>query len=120
MQYLLLIYDEEGAYDALSDTERRALYAEYGALNEALRAESRLLSANQLQPTSTARTVRIKSGDTLVTDGPFAETKEVLGGYYLIEADSLEDAVDWAARIPSARFGPVEVRPVRDGSGGSS
>ena len=120
MQYLLLIYDTDDAYDALTEDGHRAVYAEYGVLNEALRAEGRLLSANQLQPVSTASTVRIKDGETLVTDGPFAETKETLGGYYLIEAESLDDALAWAARIPSARFGSVEVRPVVEHPGGGS
>jgi hypothetical protein len=111
---MLLIYGEEGRWEAASDDERSAMYAEYFGLSEDLRAKDALLSANELQPVATATTVRVDNGETLVTDGPFAETKEVLGGYYLIEADSLDEAIEWAARIPSARHGKIEVRPVVD------
>ena len=84
--------------------------AEPGGQN--LAAQGRLISANQLQRTDTATTVRVRNDEVLTTDGPFAETKETLGGYYLIEADSLDEALEWAAQIPSARDGLVEVRPV--------
>jgi hypothetical protein len=113
MHYLLLIYDESGAYDSLTSEEREALYAEYGRLSGDLVAHGAFVGANQLEPVSTARTVRVRNGERMVTDGPFTETKETLGGYYLIDVASMEEALDWAARIPSARFGPVEVRPVR-------
>jgi hypothetical protein len=112
MQYMLLIYTEPGAWEAYSDEERNALYQEYFGLSNDLREQGKMVSANELQPTATATTVTVREGDTVVTDGPFAETKEALGGYYLIEAESLDEAIEWAARIPSARRGKVEVRPV--------
>ena len=114
MEYMLLIYGEEGRWGSQSDEEREAMYAEYFKLSDDLRARDALLGSNELQPVATATTVRVRDGETLVTDGPFAETKEVLGGYYLIEAESLDDAIEWAARIPSARAGKIEVRPVVD------
>jgi hypothetical protein len=112
MQYMLLIYSEPGSWESFSDEERNAMYQEYFSLSRRLRGEGKLVSSNELQPSSTATTVQVRDGDTDVTDGPFAETKEVLGGYYLIEADSLDEAIAWAAQIPSARHGKVEVRPV--------
>jgi hypothetical protein len=117
MQYALLIYSEEGAWESRSDTERATLYQEYFQLNRDLREQDKLLAGEELQPIATATTVQVRAGDALVTDGPFAETKEALGGFYLIEADSLDEAIDWAGRIPSARFGTIEVRPVVDHSG---
>ena len=112
MQYMLLIYSQEDGWEALSDEERNALYREYSQLSDDLRDKGALLGAHELQPAESATTVRVRDGDRLVTDGPFAETREVLGGYYLIEVESLDEALDWAARIPSARHGQVEVRPV--------
>jgi len=112
MQYMLLIYGSEGSWDSYSDEERNAIYEEYYALSNDLREQGKLVSANELQGTSTATTVTVHDGDTVVTDGPFAETKETLAGYYLIEAASLDEAIEWAARIPSARAGKIEVRPV--------
>jgi hypothetical protein len=111
MQFMLLIYSEPDSHPS-SEQERRGLYAEYAALNEDLRNGGKHLGADQLQPVSTATTVRVRDGKALVTDGPFAETKEELGGYYLIEADNLDEAIAIAARIPSARYGSIEVRPV--------
>jgi hypothetical protein len=105
VQYLLLINDEE------SD-DRIDLMPEYTAYTEALSKSGALVGANQLQPADTATTVRVRGGETLVTDGPFIETKETLGGYYLIDVETLDEALDWAAKIPSARFGHIEVRPV--------
>ncbi len=111
MQYVLLIYADEARseFDGLSEDEQRALMAEYYAISE--------LPGNvggaQLQPAATATTVRIENGRTLTTDGPFAETKEVLGGFYLFEADDLDAALEVAAKIPAARHGgAVEVRPL--------
>ena len=112
MQYMLLIYSTEDAWDELGEDERQKLYGEYGKLSEDLRAQGKHVSANELQPVATATSVRVREGETLVTDGPFAETKEQLGGYYLIEAEDLDEALAWAARIPSSRHGTVEVRPV--------
>jgi hypothetical protein len=112
MQYMLLIYDDEQAWATMPEAERNDLYGEYGALTNALRERGALVAGDQLQPTAAATTVRIRTGDQLVTDGPFAETKEQLGGYYLIEAESLDEALEWAAKIPSARYGSIEVRPL--------
>ena len=120
MQYLLLIYSDESVWESLSEDERRAMYGEYGRLNSDLRAQGKLIAGDELQPVATATSVQVHSGDTIVSDGPFAETKEALGGYYLIEADSLDEAIEWAARIPSARGGTIEIRPTVDHSGGAS
>jgi hypothetical protein len=113
MQYLLLIHDDEKAWWSLSDVDKAAMYEEYAALTAALQASGAYVGGNQLQPTSSAVTVRVRNGEQVVTDGPFAETKEQLGGYYLIEADSLDEALEWAAKIPSARVGSIEVRPLQ-------
>ena len=112
MQYLLLIHDDESQWSTMSDDERNELYAGYGAFTTDLRDSGALVGANQLQPTTTATTVRVRDDETLTTDGPFAETKERLGGYYLIEVESLDEAIEWAAKIPTARTGTIEVRPV--------
>jgi len=111
VQYMLLVYDDQTSWQELGEDERNALYAEYGAVAQ---HKSTKHSA-QLHPTGAAKTVRVKDGSTLVTDGPFAETKETLGGYYLVEADSIDDALKLAAKIPSARLGgSIEVRPVME------
>jgi hypothetical protein len=115
MQYMLLIYTDD-AEQELDEAGLRALYQEYFRLSDDLRSQQKLISSEELAPVTTATTVQVRSGDTLVTDGPFAETKETLGGYYLIEADSLDEAIEWAARIPSVRNGKVEIRPVQDNS----
>jgi hypothetical protein len=112
MQYMLLIYSEPGQWESIPEAERNAIYEEYFALSRELRERNAYVDGSELQPASTATTVRVRDGETAVTDGPFAETKEALGGYYLIEADSLDEAIEWAAKIPSARRGSVEVRPV--------
>ncbi|GAA4536648.1 MULTISPECIES: YciI family protein [Nonomuraea] len=109
MQYALLIYAEPGYLETSSDEEREAAYAEYFAMAD----DDRYVSAAQLQPAETATCVRLSGGRTLMTDGPFADTKEVLGGFCLIEAADLDEALEWAARVPALRFGgTVEVRPV--------
>ena len=112
MQYLLLIHDDEATRSSLSDGERNAMFAEYGAFSQALREAGAYIDGNQLQPTATATTVRVRGGQQVVTDGPFAETKEALGGYYVIEAESIDEAIEWAAKVPSARFGTIELRPL--------
>src|SRR6266508_2670291 len=112
MQYILLINDEEKVWGAMSEQERSDLHGEYMAYTQELRESGALVGANQLQPTAAATTVRVRNGETLTTDGPFAETKEQLGGYYVIDVDSLDEALAWAARIPSARLGSIEVRPL--------
>jgi hypothetical protein len=112
VRYMLQIYSPEGYWDSLSEEERSALYAEYFALDRALGERGALVGSHELEPVTTATSVRVRNGETLVADGPFAETKEQLGGYYVIEAESLDEAIEWAARIPSARHGTIEVRPV--------
>jgi hypothetical protein len=114
MKYMLLIYLDE---DALSEEERQACYVESTQLAHDLRASGKYLAASPLQPTSLATSVRVREGRRLVTDGPFAETREQLGGYYLVDAKDLDEAIAIAARIPMARKGTVEVRPVIELSG---
>jgi len=109
MQYLLLIYLEE---DALNDTERAECYVKSTQLAHDLHAEGKYLHCAPLHPVSTATSVRVREGKRLVTDGPFAETREHLGGFFLVEAKDLDEAMAIAARIPGARKGTVEVRPV--------
>ena len=112
MKYMLMIYENEQAWAGLSEAEAGAIFGEYMRFTEDLRVAGKLLGGEPLQPTSTASTVRVRDGKTSVTDGPFAETKEQLGGFYLVEASDLDDALAIAGRIPGARFGSVEVRPV--------
>jgi hypothetical protein len=112
MQYLLLIHDDEQIWAGMSEEERGSYHQEYMGYSQELVDAGAFVGGNQLQPTSTATVVRVRDGETLTTDGPFAETKEQLGGYYLVEADSLDEALEWAAKIPSARIGSIEVRPV--------
>jgi hypothetical protein len=114
MKYMLLIHDDEQAWGRLGEAERRKIFGEYGQLTQELKAGGHYLAGAQLHPTSTATSVRVRDGKRLVTDGPFAETREQLGGYYLVEAASLDEAISLAARIPSARMGTIEVRPVVD------
>ena len=104
------LYDEQ----ALSETERQECYAESTQLAQQIHSSGQYLAANPLHPTSMATSVRVRNGKRLVTDGPFAETREQLGGYFLIEANNLDEAIGIAARIPMARKGTVEVRPVID------
>lgn len=114
MKYMLLIYLHE---QALSESERQECYAESTQLAHEIHASGHYLAANPLQPTAMATSVRVRDGKRLVTDGPFAETREQLGGYFLIEANNLDEAIGIAARIPMARKGTVEVRPVIEISG---
>ncbi len=111
MQYMLLIYDDESVWQSMPEEERNALFGEYFAYTDELRRAGAFVAGDALEPTSSATTVRVRDGKTLTTDGPFAETKEQLGGYYLVEADSLDEALEWARKIPSARLGSIEVRP---------
>ena len=112
MQYLLMIYEDEKVWGKMSDSERGKMLSEYGALTEDLKKKGHWLAGAPLQPTDTATTVRVKDGRALTTHGPFAETREQLGGYYLVEAKNLDEATGIAARIPSARHGSIEVRPI--------
>src|SRR5271154_2000976 len=109
MRYMLLIYFEE---HAMEEAEREHCYQESAALTRELNASGRFLAAAPLYPTSTAATVRVRDGKRLVTDGPFAETREQLGGYFLVNAKDLNEAIGIAGRIPGARWGTVEIRPV--------
>jgi hypothetical protein len=109
MKYMLLIYAGEGA---ISDEERQHCYEESTALTHELNSRGQFVAASPLQPVATATSVRLREGKRMVTDGPFAETREQLGGYFLVEAKDLNEAITIAARIPAARWGTVEVRPV--------
>ena len=109
MQYMLLIYLDE---QALSETERERCYAESTQFANQLNANGQYLGAAPLHPTSTATSVRIRDGKPLVTDGPFAETREQLGGFFLVDAKDLDEAIGIASRIPAGRWGTVEIRPV--------
>ncbi len=109
MKYMLLIYMEE---TAINEEEREHCYVESTELANELHAKGQFLGANPLQPVSTATSVRVREGKRLVTDGPFAETREYLGGYFLITASNLDEAIGIAGRVPAARFGTVEIRPV--------
>jgi hypothetical protein len=106
MQYVLLIYDTEGA------GEREGLMQEYFVYTDELEASGKLVSSAPLQPSGTAQSVRVREGEISLSDGPYAETKEQLGGYYVIDVATPEEAAEWAAKIPSARFGTVEVRAI--------
>jgi hypothetical protein len=114
MKYLCLIYDEEKRQSTMSKAEGDAMMGEYYAFTEGIRKSGQYINGNALQPVHTATTVRLRHGKMSTTDGPFAETKEQLGGYYLIEARDLNEAIHVAAKIPSARSGSVEVRPIME------
>jgi len=115
MRYMLLIYQNEKIREGMSDQERAAIFKEYGEFTQSIRQSGALLAGDPLQPTSTATTVRGKNGRPITTDGPFAETKEQLGGYYMVEAKNLDEAIAMAARIPSVRLGgSIEVRPIME------
>ncbi len=113
MQYLLIIYEDATEREGMSEAESAEVTPAYRTFTGEIVATGNFRAGDALEPTTTATTIRIRRGQRLVTDGPFAETKEHLVGYYLIEAADLDEAIGIAARIPSARFGAVEVRPVR-------
>lgn len=114
MKYLLAIYENEKAFEALPPAELEQVMGEYFAFSDSLEKSGALRGGEALQPTATATTVRLRDGKRLVTDGPFAETREQLGGFYLVEARDLDEAVAIASRIPGARTGCVEIRPCVD------
>ncbi len=114
MRYMLLIYSAPTAYDGMSEAEQGAIFQEYFAVTEEMGARGVRESGEPLQPINTATTVRVRNGKTLTTDGPFAETKEHLVGYYILKCKNLDEALEFAAKIPDARFGSVEVRPVQE------
>lgn len=112
MQYLLLIYSNEVEYDARPQAEVASTMAEYGTFTQGIIQNGNYKGGERLRPVATATTVRVRSGKTLTTDGPFAETREQLGGYYVVDAKNLDEATAIAAKIPTARYGSVEVRPI--------
>jgi hypothetical protein len=112
MQYMALIYADEDVWAELSDEQRESWYERYRAFSTDARGAGVMAGGSELAATADATTVRVRDGETLVTDGPYAEVKEALGGYYLLECATIEDALDWAARIPGAEHGSIEVRPV--------
>jgi len=112
MQYLLMIYRNEADLGKMDAAARKNMTAEYGVFTQSIIQSGHFKAGDGLQPTSTATTVRVRDGKTLTTDGPFAETREQLGGYYMVEAKDLDEAMAIAARIPSARVGAIEVRPI--------
>jgi hypothetical protein len=114
MKYLCLIYDEEKKLNAMPKNESDAFMGEYFGFTEGIKKSGHYLGGNALQPVQTATTVRLRNGKVSTTDGPFAETQEQLGGYYLIEAKDLNDAIQVAAKIPSSRIGSIEVRPIME------
>jgi hypothetical protein len=117
MKYMLLIYDDEKAWGSLAEEQRMAVYAEYMKLSEDLEASGSYIGGSELQPTTTATSLRVRDGKRLVTDGPFAETREQLGGYYLVEANDLDAAMAIASKIPSVRTGTIEIRPLAEYDG---
>ena len=117
MKYLLLIYLNEKQWAAHSEAEVQKIYSEYGQLREDLIASGQFIGASRLQPIATASSVRVRDGKELITDGPFAETHEQLGGYFLIEAKNLDEAIGIAERVPVASVGTIEIRPVLEISG---
>ena len=112
MQYLLMIYSDEGAWPKMSKTEQEQGIAAYRSYSEALAKAGVLRGADRLQPSSSATTVRMANGKSQVLDGPFADSKEQLGGYFIIEVADLDAAISWAARCPGASHGAIEVRPI--------
>ena len=112
MQYLLMIYSNEAEYAKLDAATSKKMLEEYGAFTQSIIQSGNFKAGDRLRPATTATTVRVRDGKILTTDGPFAETREQLGGYYLVEAKDLDAAIGIAARIPGARLGSIEVRPI--------
>ncbi|MBA3429266.1 MAG: YciI family protein [Actinobacteria bacterium] len=112
MQYLAMIYGDATRWESLSAEEREQVYATYNAFSEEAQRAGVLVDGAELDSTSTATTVRVRNNDTLVTDGPYTELKEALGGYFVLECDSIDAACEWAAKIPGATHGAIEVRPI--------
>ena len=112
MKYLLLIYENEAAFAGMPEAEQGKIFEEYMTYSKRIKKDGNYLAGEALEPVSTATTVRVKDGKTLTTDGPFAETREQLGGFYMVEARNLDEAIALAAAIPASRTGSIEVRPV--------
>jgi hypothetical protein len=115
VKYLLLIYADEQGFEGMSEEDRQAVYKEYDECASDLGSKGQMVGGDELAPTTSATTVRMRDGQRMVTDGPFAETKEQLGGYFLVDVEDLDAAIEAASKIPSARTGSIEVRPVIDG-----
>lgn len=113
MEYLLLIHEDGELASTLTQEEQDAIYPDYGSFTEEMVEAGVMRGGNPLQPVTTATTIRVRDGSSVTTDGPFAETKEQLAGYYLIGCDNLDQAMAWAAKIPSAKFGAIEIRPIQ-------
>jgi len=120
VKFLALIYSDESAWDSLGDADRSSMIEQYMAFSREAEAAGVVLGGAELAPTRSATTVRVREGQTVVTDGPYAEAKEALGGYYLFECESFDEALDWSARIPGAQHGAIEVRPVHEGEDNSA
>ena len=112
MKFLAIIYNDESMYASATPEQIGETFAAHGAFGEATRAAGVFLGGEGLEPTSAATTVRVRDGERLLTDGPYAETKEQLGGYYLLECKDLDEALEWASQIPEAKSGAIEVRPI--------
>jgi hypothetical protein len=112
VKVMALIYGDESQFDSYTEEEKQAVYARYGAFGDEAGAAGVILGGNELASTRDATTVRVRNQETLVTDGPYAEVKEALGGFYVLEVDSMEEALDYAAKIPGAETGAIEVRPI--------
>ena len=112
MKYILLIYGDEAAGANMSEAEQKAQYDDYFGYTTALRDSGAYVGGEALREVKSATTVRVRNGKTTTTDGPFAETKEQLGGYYMVDCNNLDEAIEWAAKLPGARNGSIEVRPV--------
>ena len=112
MEYMILIYADGRAYESVPEAQLKAMYQEYGVYTQELMKAGVMRAGSELKPVATATTVRVRGGKVLNTDGPFAETKEQLGGYYLIDVPNLDEAVKWAAKCPGAKIGSIEVRPL--------
>ena len=112
MQYMLLIYGDEKDWMSMPEAKMKEMYAAYGTFTKELMDSGAMKAGSELAPISNASTVRVRNGKTVTTDGPFAETKEQLGGYYVIDVPDLDAAIKWAAKIPSAPFGSIEIRPL--------
>ena len=120
MRYMLLIYDDEKSFASASEAEIGQVMSAYQKFTDDVQAAGAYLAGDALQPTMTATTVRVNDGGTVTSDGPFAETKEQLGGFYMVEAADLDEAISWAAKIPSAASGSIEVRPIMEFDQGAS
>lgn len=116
MKYILLIYGDESGWESMSSEEMEKIYAEHTSYGEALDKAGAMRGGAELKPTSTATTVRFSGGKARTVDGPFAETREQLGGYYIIEVDNLEQAIEWAEKMPGMHEGSVEIRPLGAGA----